>query len=120
MNEVYVTRQGDNNPPSSGSTLPDPEALHVINTQLQEEIRERHRVEKELLRSQQQLEIFIENAPCAIAMFNRELCYLAHSKRWSQDYGLGGQELLGRSHYEIFPEIPERWKKSMGAAWKGR
>jgi two-component sensor histidine kinase len=36
--------------------------------------------------------------------------YIIASRRYLIDYDLGEQKLEGRSHYEIFPEIPERWK----------
>jgi len=32
------------------------------------------------------------------------------SQRWREDYRLHDRALLGHSHYEIFPEIDERWK----------
>jgi len=60
--------------------------------------------ERELLRR------FIENAPVAIAMFDRGMNYLAASRCWLRDYGLEGEQILGRSHYEVFPDISERWK----------
>jgi PAS domain S-box-containing protein len=48
--------------------------------------------------------------PNAIAVLDRDLKYLAYSKKWLEDYGLEG-DLIGRSHYEVFPEIGEEWKK---------
>lgn len=45
-----------------------------------------------------------------MAMFDMRMCYVAASQRWRDDFQLGPQELNGRSHYEIFPEISEAWK----------
>jgi PAS domain S-box-containing protein len=60
---------------------------------------------------EEQLRLFIAYAPAAIAMLDRQMCYVATSQRWLTDYGLVRQDLHGHSHYEIFPEIPERWKQ---------
>jgi PAS domain S-box-containing protein len=64
-----------------------------------------------LRESEALMRLFIEHSPAAMAMFDREMRYLAVSNHWLEEYGLVGQELPGRSHYEIFPEIPERWKE---------
>jgi PAS domain S-box-containing protein len=55
---------------------------------------------------------FIEEAPFASAMFNRDMTYLYVSPRWREDYGLGQREICGISHYDVFPEIPERWREA--------
>ncbi len=54
--------------------------------------------------------VFIEQTPTAIAMFDTSMRYLAVSEKWKIDYQLEGVDLIGKSHYEIFPEISEEWK----------
>ena len=29
--------------------------------------------------------------------------------RWPEDYGAAANDLIGRCHYDVFPDIPERW-----------
>lgn len=55
--------------------------------------------------------VFIEHTPTAIAMFDTDVKYLAISEKWRTDYHLEGIDLIGKSHYEIFPEIGDEWKK---------
>lgn len=63
--------------------------------------------------------IFIEQAPTAIAMLDNDMRYIAVSQRWIRDYKMEGQEIIGRSHYDLFPEIGEQWKQNHKKCLKG-
>ncbi|MGA1131244.1 MAG: PAS domain S-box protein, partial [Prochlorotrichaceae cyanobacterium] len=60
--------------------------------------------------SENQLRLLIKHSPVAVAMVDRQMRYLQVSDRWIQDYHLQITHLEGKSHYEIFPEIPQHWK----------
>jgi len=59
---------------------------------------------------EQALRLFVEHVPAAVAMFDPDMRYLAASARWIHDNKLGGQDLVGRSHYEIVPATTSRWR----------
>ena len=62
---------------------------------------------------------FIESLPTAIAFLDLDMRYLAVSDRWIEAYHLDGHQVLGRHHYEIFPEVPEVWKSVHRRALRG-
>ncbi len=64
----------------------------------------------DLQRNQELLTTFVRYVPAAVAMLDRDMRYIEVSDRWSTEYQLGDVPLSGRSHYEVFPDIPERWK----------
>ncbi len=61
--------------------------------------------------SEEQLRLFIEHAPAALVMIDREMRYLVMSRRWKADFYVT-DEAIGKSHYEIFPEIPNDWREA--------
>jgi PAS domain S-box-containing protein len=74
------------------------------------DITELMEAQQALAEREEQLRLFIEHAPAALAMFDREMRYIAHSSRWIHDFRPGSQDLLGRCHYDVFPDLPQRWR----------
>ncbi len=93
------------------------EARHFIAV-IQDITQEQHL--KEVIKaSEEKLRIFIHYAPAALAMFDTEMHYMVVSRGWLQEYKLERDDILGESHYEIFPEIPSHWKEANERALQG-
>ena len=57
------------------------------------------------------LATFVEHCPAAVAVLDQEMNYLSVSKRWLSNFGLSEKRLTGKCHYDIFPEVPQRWRE---------
>jgi PAS domain S-box-containing protein len=76
-----------------------------------EDITQSKRMMEALAESEERTRLFAEHAPASVAMFDRGMHYLVHSAKWLKDYGLNGRNIIGVSHYDVFPEIGEKWKE---------
>jgi diguanylate cyclase (GGDEF)-like protein/PAS domain S-box-containing protein len=74
------------------------------------DVTEQRSAEIELKQAHARVQAFIKHAPAAVAMFDTQMRYVAHTDRWLQDYNLKQQSLVGLCHYDVFPEIPPHWK----------
>lgn len=71
---------------------------------------ERKQAEAELQQSEAKLRLFVEQAPASVAMFDQHMRYITVSQRWVENYHLESiAAVLGQSHYELFPNLPDRW-----------
>jgi PAS domain S-box-containing protein len=88
------------------------EALLEVNRNLE--------AQAALLQSREELlKIFVKSVPAGVAMLDRAMRYVQVSDRWCADYSVDSSQVLGRSHYELFPDIPQRWKEMHRRALEG-
>ncbi len=72
---------------------------------------EQKKIQDAIQRNQQVLSLFVKHSPASIAMFDMNMKYMVVSDRYLKDYGITEPNIVGISHYEIFPEMPDRWKE---------
>jgi PAS domain S-box-containing protein len=75
------------------------------------DIHELKEAQESLADSEERFRYILKHDPNAIAVFDTELRYIFASDRYLHDYGVKDWDIVGKHHYEVFPEIPQRWRE---------
>lgn len=67
--------------------------------------------EDALRESEEIIRYIVRHDPNAIAIYDCNLHYLAVSERYLHDYQVREENIIGRHHYDVFPEMPQHWKE---------
>ncbi|MEH6998817.1 MAG: ATP-binding protein [Limnobacter sp.] len=66
------------------------------------------------------VEALIVQAPVPIAMLDTDMNYVAASSRWVQTFANGHKgSLVGKNHYDVVPNLHERWHQALRAGLAG-
>jgi PAS domain S-box-containing protein len=84
------------------------EVIGVLGTYL--DVTDRTLAEQQLVESRELLHDVVDHDPSGIAVLDHELRYIFVSRRYLDDYRVSGRDLIGKTPYEAFPEIAERWR----------
>lgn len=68
---------------------------------------------------QEPMDYVIRYDPNSIAVFDRDLRYIFVSDRFLKDYRLTDTAIIGKCHYDVFPDVPDRWKDIHRRALRG-
>jgi len=74
------------------------------------EITERNQAEQALTHSYELMNYIIEHMQGGVAVFDNSMNYTYVSQRYLDEYKITENSIIGKNHYEVSPEIPERWK----------
>ena len=83
---------------------PSSNELEQVKSQLK-------RCKDQLAHSFDFMDYVLSNSRSAIAVYDKDLRYIYGSKRYLEDYKVTRQNVAGKHHYDIFPDIPEKWKE---------
>ncbi|RUT09918.1 hypothetical protein DSM106972_004130 [Dulcicalothrix desertica PCC 7102] len=56
-------------------------------------------------------QILLEYTPVAVAMFDREMRYIAVSRKWLIDHNCSEHSLIGLCNCQVLPSIAQRWRE---------
>lgn len=104
----------------------DPQGKPVRFIGTHTNINRRKLLEKELARSNQAIEhtqdllnYIIEHSNGSVAVHDRDMRYIYVSQRYLRDYKISDPDVIGKHHYEVFPDLPQKWRDVHQRVLKG-
>ena len=81
--------------------------------------RSQAKVKKELEHSHQLLNYIIQHNNAAVAVHDRDLKYIYVSDQYLKQYRVTEKNVIGKHHYDVFPDLPKKWRKVHQRVLKG-
>ncbi|GAB6089240.1 PAS domain S-box protein [Spirochaeta dissipatitropha] len=74
---------------------------------------------QEIRNSRNLMRYVVEHMRGAVAVHDRDLRYIYVSQQYLEDFRVTETDVIGKHHYEVFPEIPEKWREVHRKALQG-
>jgi len=74
------------------------------------DITSRKKIEQDLIHSHDLMRYIIEHSRSAIAVHDKNLNYLYVSQRYKDVYNIKDENIIGKHHYDVFPDLPQKWR----------
>jgi len=75
------------------------------------DITDRKRSEEALNHSHNLMKYIIEHTRSAVAVHDRDLRYIYASQRYIDEYKVKHEDIIGKHHYDVFPDLPQKWRE---------
>lgn len=83
------------------------------------EVETRMLAQEGLAFAEHQMRFFFEHVPVALAVFDKDMRYLAASRRWYEAFEIGHSRVTARSLHDVSPHLPETWKAEHDRCFAG-
>ncbi len=118
---TFVRKNGEHIYSVFSNFLYHPQHGHSYVIANAHDITDRVRAEKALESERQQLLKVIANAPVPMALLDRDLNFITHSKRWLEVYPPEhGEQIVGSNYRKIYTFIPDSWISASKEALEGK
>ena len=66
--------------------------------------------EEEVKYRENLMNYIIQNSNRGVAVHDKDLNYIYVSEKYKEMYRVGDQNIIGKHHYEVFPDLPQKWR----------
>ena len=114
--EIYPLKLEAKNMPYKGREVRAVEFRDITELKRIEQERTYH--ENRLSHMKELLSYIVEYSNSGVAVHDKELNYVYVSNRYLQQYDIH-ENVIGRHHYEVFPDLPQKWRDVHQRTLKG-
>jgi PAS domain S-box-containing protein len=106
----FIRKDGSVFPAEISSSIFTNEKGEIRNSLIIRDVSERNCVKGELEHANDLMKYVIEHANGAVAIHDNELRYIYVSERYLNDYKVKEFNIIGKHHYDVFPDLPKKWR----------
>ncbi len=96
----------------------DGQILRITGTA--EDITDRKEAQTRLAHSHDLMRYVIEHTNSAVAVHDRDLRYIYVSQRYLDQFRVKEMDIIGKHHYDVFPDLPQKWRDVHQRALQGQ
>ena len=105
---MHKKKNGEVYPVELSATVVDYEPLFLVC--FIQDITQQKKAETALNETTDLMRYVIEHSRSAIAIHDRDMCYLYVSKKYTEEYKISDPDIIGKNHYDVFPDLPQKWR----------
>lgn len=83
------------------------------------DITERKSHEQSITHMNRLFSYIIEHNRSAVAVHDKDLNYMYVSRKYLETYKVKEKDIIGKHHYEVFPDLPQKWRDVHQRSLKG-
>ncbi len=91
----------------------------VLFGSISNDITDRKEAEQDLINLNNLIKYILEHNPSGVAVHDKDLNYIYVSEKYLKSYNIEENDIIGKHHYEIFPDLPQEWRDVHKRSLKG-